>query len=129
MSQWITTREAWSHVSFFERDLAQRRIFAKLIEGTIPAWAAHYTLNGSEHWDTEMPSAFWDIQWTRLDFASGKATRAVFDVFASIDEHGERVVRQHSSDSATGVRLDRDMLQTFWPPIPQGIPATEETKA
>jgi hypothetical protein len=118
MTQWIATSEAWAHVAFYERDKAQSRIFAKLIEGTLLAWAEFFTFNNAEHRNTEMPQAFFDIQWTRLDFASGKATRAVFDCFASIDEHGERIVRRHSSDSATGIRIDRDTLLTFWPPIP-----------
>jgi hypothetical protein len=115
MTQWIATSEAWAHVAFYERDKAQGKIFAKLIEGKLLAWAEFYTFNNAEHRDAEMPQAFFDIQWSRLDFASGKATRAVFDCFASIDEHGERVVRQHSSDVATGVRLDRDALLIFWP--------------
>jgi hypothetical protein len=117
MSQWITMREAWSHVAFYEHDLAQRKIFARLIEGLIPAWADHYTLDGDECWDAPVPQEFWNITWSRLDFASGTATRAVSDCFASIDENGERVVKQHSSDSATGVRIDLDALLTFWPPI------------
>jgi hypothetical protein len=115
MTRWIPTNEAWAHVAFYERDKAQGKIFAKLIEGELSAWAEFFTFNNAEHRNTEMPQAFWDIQWSRLDFASGKATRAVFDCFASIDEHGERVVRQHSSDVATGVRLDRDALLIFWP--------------
>jgi hypothetical protein len=118
MTQWITTREAWSLVIPYEFDKARTKIFAKLIEGELLAWAEFYTFDGAEHRNTEMPQAFFNIQWSRLDFAFGKATRAVFDCFASIDEHGQRIVRQHSSDIATGIRLDRDMLQTFWPPIP-----------
>jgi hypothetical protein len=117
MSQWITTREAWSLVVPHELDRARMKIFAKLVEGEILAWAEHYTLDNAEHRNSEMPPAFWHIQWTRLDFAFGKATRAVFDCFASIDERGERVVKQHSSDSATGIRIDRDALLIFWPPI------------
>ena len=35
MTQWITTNEAWAHVAFYERDKAQDRIFAKLIEGKL----------------------------------------------------------------------------------------------
>jgi hypothetical protein len=118
MTQWISTSEAWAHVAAYERDKAQMKILAKLIEGKLLAWAEFYTFNNAKHRDMQMPPAFWDIQWTRLDFAAGTAVRAVFDVFASIDEHGERVVRQHSSDSATGIRLDRNVLMTFWPPIP-----------
>jgi hypothetical protein len=118
MSQWIPAREAWAHVAFYEHDKARTQIFAKLIDGELLAWAEVHTFDGAEHRDAEMPRDFWDIQWTRLDFAFGKATRAVFDCFASIDERGERVVRQHSSDFATGIRIDRDALQTFWPPIP-----------
>jgi hypothetical protein len=121
MTQWIPTREAWAHVAFFEHDKAQGKIFAKLIEGELSAWAEFYTFNNAEHRNTEMPQAFWDIQWTRLDFPFGKATRAVYDCFASIDDRGERIVRQHSSDVATGIRIDRDALQTFWPPIPGNI--------
>src|ERR1700738_4857600 len=115
MTQWITTSEAWAHVAFYEREKAQMKIFAKLVEGKLLAWAEFYTFDNAEHRNTEMPQAFWDIQWSRLDFASGKATRAVFDCFAAIDESGERVVKQHRSDVATGVRLDRDALLTFWP--------------
>jgi hypothetical protein len=133
--RWITTSEAWAHVAFFERDKAQGKIFAKLIEGKLLAWAEFFTFNNAEHRNTEMPQAFFDIQWTRLDFASGKATRAVFDCFASIDAHGERVIKQHSSDSATGISIDRDALLALWPPIsgqqfPQGIfrPAIEESQ-
>jgi hypothetical protein len=118
MTQWITTREAWSLVIPYELDKARMKIFAKLIEGELSAWAEFYTFDGAEHRNTEMPQAFFDIQWTRLDFAFGKATRAVFDCFCSINERGERVVKQHSSDTATGIRLDRDALMTFWPPIP-----------
>jgi hypothetical protein len=118
MTQWITTAEAWAHVAYYEREKAQGKIFAKLIEGKLLACAEFYTFDNAEHRDMQMPQEFWDIQFSRLDFASGKATRAVFDCFASIDERGERVVRQHSSDSATGIRLDRDALLTFWPPIP-----------
>jgi hypothetical protein len=119
--QWITTGEAWAHVALYEGEKAQMKIFAKLIEGKLLAHADFYTFNNAEHRNTEMPQAFWDIQWTRLDFASGKATRAVFDCFASIDARGERVVRQRSSDVATGIRLDRDALLSFWPPIPETI--------
>jgi hypothetical protein len=130
MTQWIAAREAWAHVTYYEHDKARMSIFAELIKGGLSAWAEVYTFDGAEHRNAEMPQEFWDITWTRLDFASGKATRAVFDCFASIDENGERVVKQHSDDFATGIRLDRDMLLTFWPPIPgqqfpQGIPATE----
>jgi hypothetical protein len=130
MTQWIATSEAWAHVAFYEHDPrrpAQSKIFAKLIEGKLLAWAEFYTLDDVEHQDAQMPQAFWHIHWTRLDFASGKATRAVFDCFASIDEHGERVVRQHGSDSATGIRIDRNTLLTFWPPIP-GVNIAEGPK-
>jgi hypothetical protein len=127
MTQWITTSEAWAHVAFYDRDKAQMKIFAKLVEGKLSAWAEFYTFDGAEHRNAEMPPAFWDIQWTRLDFAFGKAARAVYDCFCSINEDGERVVKQHSSDTATGVCIDRDALLLFWPPIPgpQGIRATE----
>jgi hypothetical protein len=118
MTQWISTSEAWAHVAAYERDKAQMKIFAKLIEGKLVAHAEFYTFNNAAHRDMQMPPAFWDVHWTRLDFAAGTAVRAVSDCFASIDERGERVVRQHSSDSATGIRLDRDALLKFWPPIP-----------
>jgi hypothetical protein len=121
MTQWIATSEAWAHVVLYEGEKARVKIFAKLVEGKLSAYADFYTFNNAEHRNSEMPQAFWDIQWTRLDFASGKATRAVFDIFASIDARGERVVRQRSSDSATGVRIDRDALLSFWPPIPETI--------
>jgi hypothetical protein len=121
MTQWITAREAWAHVAHYESDKARARIFAKLIEGELSAWAEFYTFDGAEHRDMQMPQAFWDIQWSRLDFASGKATHAVFDCFCSINERGERVVKQHSNDTATGIRIDRDALQTFWPSIPETI--------
>ena len=121
MSQWITTAEAWSRIVVYEGDKARSRIFAKLIEGQLFAWAEFFTFNNAEHRDMQMPAGFWHIHWTRLDFASGKATRAVFDCFASIDDRGERVIRQRSRDVATGIRIDRDMLQTFWPPIPETI--------
>jgi len=121
MTQWITTREAWAHVIPYELDKARTKIFAKLIEGELLAWAEHYTFDNAEHRNAEMPQAFWHVQWTRLDFAFGKATRAVFDCFASIDERGERIIRQHSSDSATGIRIDRNALLAFWPPIPETI--------
>jgi len=91
VTQWIPASEAWAHVAFYERDKAQGKIFARLIEGTLLAWAEFYTFNNAEHRNTQMPQAFWDVHWTRLDFPSGKATRAVSDSFASIDEHGERV--------------------------------------
>jgi hypothetical protein len=117
VTQWISTREAWSLVIPYELDKARTKIFAKLVEGKLLAWAEYYTFDNAEHRNAEMPPAFWDVHWTRLDFAFGKATRVVFDCFASIDEHGERVVKQHSSDFATGIRIDRDTLLTFWPPI------------
>jgi hypothetical protein len=98
MTQWIATSEAWAHVVLYEGEKARVKIFAKLVEGKLSAYADFYTFNNAEHRNSEMPQAFWDIQWTRLDFASGKATRAVFDIFASIDARGERVVRQRSSD-------------------------------
>jgi hypothetical protein len=125
-----TTAEAWGHVAYFEGNKAQTKIFAKLVEGKLSAWAEFYTFDGAEHRNSEMPQAFWDVQWSRLDFASGKATRAIFDIFASIDERGERIVRQLSRDSATGIRLDRDALLTFWPPLPgqQFQPAAEESQ-
>jgi hypothetical protein len=116
----VTTAEAWSHVAVYEHNKAQMKIFAKLVEGKLPAHAEFYTFDNAEHRNSEMPQAFWDVQWSRLDFASGTATRAVFDCFASIDERGERIVRQLSRDSATGIRLDRDALLIFWPPIPRG---------
>jgi hypothetical protein len=120
MTHWIPTSEAWAHVAFFERDKAQGRIFAELAEGKVLAWAKFFTLNNAIHRDAQVPRVFWDIHWTRLDFTSGEATRTVFDCFASI-ERGERVVKRHSSDRAAGVRIDRDALLTFWPPIIPGV--------
>jgi hypothetical protein len=128
MSQWISTAAAWSHVAHYESCEAQRKIFAKLIEGELLALAELFTLDNVEHRNTEMPKEFWDVQWTRLDLASGTATRAVSDFFASINEKGERVVRQYGSDTATGIRLDRAKLLTFWPPIPQSIYNREESQ-
>jgi hypothetical protein len=115
--QWITTLEAWAHVAFYERDQAQRKIFAELIVGRLSAWVEFYTFDNVEHRDARMPQAFWDITCTRLDFRSGKATRVVADCYASIDARGERVIRQHSNDTATGIRIDRDELLTFWPDV------------
>jgi hypothetical protein len=49
VTQWIPASEAWAHVAFYERDKAQGKIFAKLAEGKVLAWAEFYTFDNAEH--------------------------------------------------------------------------------
>lgn len=118
MTHWITAADAWAHVVFYERDEAKQKLFAGLVKGKVTAKAEHFTFQNAEHRNTQIPQDFWNWTFTKLDFPSGKANRTVADPFCSIDEHGERVVRIHSHDTATGIHIDRDTLLKTWPAIP-----------